>query len=419
MKIFKDYFDYFIIFLLIYTSRETVLFGTNNDSTIALLGFCAPVIVLILLFFRKDKARGSNVFKYNDRSRDTAIIIIFMIIMTMVINLDLNVKYGYEILLCLIAYNIANQVVFERFARVYSDIMEFLSLFAIVTFVIYIIYPGIFGVFPVITNKSSLDYIFLGLSVLPKELLGVVLRMYGIFREPGVAIIFVNLALLFELFVINRSKSLRVSILVLTVGFSLSTAGFILTFLIILTYVLHSQKKHYLTTVVLLAFIFVLAFIILQNDFIYMAVFDKFNQSESSSTGARFGSVINNIKLVIDNPIGLIFGLGYQFVEDYFANLGGAARGEEHNTNTMLKELSIHGFLFFSFFLLKIFDFSKILFHKEYFCSILVFATIVLALSNEDLTVDIILYLIVFYSCKNKLYVQKRNDRTINPSYMF
>ena len=206
MKIFKDYFDYFIIFLLIYTSRETVLFGTNNDSTIALLGFCAPVIVLILLFFRKDKARGSNVFKYNDRSRDTAIIIIFMIIMTMVINLDLNVKYGYEILLCLIAYNIANQVVFERFARVYSDIMEFLSLFAIVTFVIYIIYPGIFGVFPVITNKSSLDYIFLGLSVLPKELLGVVLRMYGIFREPGVAIIFVNLALLFELFVINSQR---------------------------------------------------------------------------------------------------------------------------------------------------------------------------------------------------------------------
>ena len=66
MKIFKDYFDYFIIFLLIYTSRETVLFGTNNDSTIALLGFCAPVIVLILLFFRKDKARGSNVFKCNN-----------------------------------------------------------------------------------------------------------------------------------------------------------------------------------------------------------------------------------------------------------------------------------------------------------------------------------------------------------------
>ena len=418
MGFVKRYFDYIIVFLLIYTSRETILFGTNADPLVTLLGFIAPVIVLFMLLIRKNRTNGNPHFVYSKRTRDTLIIISFLLVVTMIVNIDLNIKYGYELLLCLLAYHIVNQIEFKRFAEVFSDIIEFFSIFAIVTFVLYIVYPGLFGIFPVITNKSGFEFYFTGLSVLPREVFGVLLRMFGIFREPGVAIIFVNLALLFELFVINRAKILRVSLLVLTIGFSLSTAGFILTFLIFMTYVLHAQKKHFLVSIILLAIVSVLALLIMQNDFIYMAVFNKFNQSDSSSTGARFGSIVNNIKLVLDYPIGLLFGLGYQFVEDYFANLGGAIRGEDHNTNTLIKELSIHGFLFFFYFLVKIFRFSKNLFKREFLPSFLVFCIIVLALSNEDLTVDFILYLIVFYSDKNELFPLKRYDRSICPSHV-
>lgn len=425
MKIPRRYIDYLTVFLLVYTSRETVLFGTNANTTVTLFGFFAPVLVLATLLIRHYKifspVRGRAQIRYRVHTRRLAIVIIALSLLTMALNLDFNLKYGYEIILCLIAFLLVNQIPFERFARVYNDIILFLSLFALVASILYIVLPGYVSAFPSITNTSGFRYAFLGFCVIPMETTGVLFRMYGIFREPGVAIIFINLALLFELFVLDRKKIFRVLILVLAVGFSLSTAGYIITFLIMLTYVLLSKKKHLLATIILLVVVSAGAILVMQNEFIFRAIFGKFSATDSASTGARFGSLTNNIKLIIDNPQGILFGMGYRFVENYFVNLGNvgnAVRGEEHNTNTLLKELSIHGALFFSIFMYRIYRFSHRLFNKTNLRSLMVFFIIVLALSNEDLTVNFILYLIVFYSFGDGLNGPNTKYESIRSSYL-
>lgn len=417
MSFFKRYFDYIILFILIYTSRETVLFGTNTDQTVVILGYITPVIVLFLLLFRKPSTNRSSIYSNNNNSvQSIAATIILMILATMLTNLDVNVKYGYEILLCLISYQLVYQIEFKRFAKVYNDIILFLSIFATITSIVYIISPGIISVFPVITNKSGYTFYFLGLSVIPGELSGVYYRLFGIFREPGVAIMFINIALLFELFVLDRKKLIRVLILAFTVGLSLSTAGYIITFFILVTYLFHSQKNKTILSFVLLIALLSIVVLILRNDFLSAAVFDKFTSSDSASAGARFGSVTNNINIIYDNPLGLFFGMGYEYVESYFEGLGSLVRGENHNTNTLLKELSVHGLFFFLLLLVQIYKFSRGLVKKRAWQSLLVFVAFLLIFSNEDLTVDIIVYLIVFYSTKIEIYAKKRNYSSISSS---
>lgn len=415
MSFFKKYFDYIIIFILIYTSRETVLFGTNANTAITFLGYIAPVVVLFILTLRKG---GKKANRYNKQTYDSAIIIIFVILMTMIANLDINVKYGYEIVLCLTAYNLVNQIDFERFAKVYNDILLSLSLFAVITTLAYIFYPGYVGSFPAITNKGNYDFYFLGLSVIPGEISGVLFRLFGIFREPGVAIIFINIALLFELFVLNRKKLFRVLLLVLTVGLTLSTAGFIITFFILMTYLLQAHKKHAVVSLFFLGLVLASSYFIIQNDFIYAALFNKFITTESASTGARFGSITNNIKLILDNPLGMFFGLGYHHVESFFEGLESVSRGQAHNTNTLLKELSVHGVFFFLYFLAKIYNFSKGIIRRRSWQTLFVFLALVMMLSNEDLTVDFILYVIVMYSSIIGSKSYKRNVNSLNTAYV-
>lgn len=415
MRLFRKFFDYIIIFVLIYTSRETVLFGTNSNAVTAFLGYVAPAVVLMILVLRKGK---NAVCEYNKQTYDTTIIIIFLIMITMLSNFDINVKYGYEIVLCLTAYHLVNQIEFERFAKVYNDILLSLSLFAVITSLAYIFYPGYVGAFPTITNKGGYDFYFLGLSVIPGEIEGVLFRLFGIFREPGVAIIFINIALLFELFVLNGKKTPRVLLLVLTVGMTLSTAGFIITFIILMTYLLRAHNNHAIISLFFIVLVLVSAYFIIQNDFIYAALFNKFSATDSASTGARFGSITYNIKMILDNPLGSFFGLGYQSVEDFFEGLESLARGQGHNTNTLLKELSVHGFCFFCYFLVRIYYFSKGVIKEKSWQTLFVFLALVMMLSNEDLTVDFILYVIVLYSSIIGSNSYKQNDESLNTTYV-
>lgn len=203
---------------------------------------------------------------------------------------------------------------------------------------------------------------------------------------------------------------------VLTIGMTLSTAGFIITFLILMTYLLQSNNNHAIISLFFIGLVLVSTYFIIQNDFIYAALFNKFSATDSASTGARFGSITNNVIMIINNPLGLFFGLGYQFVEGFFEGLESAVRGAGHNTNTLLKELSVHGFLFFCYFLVRIYFFSKGVIKEKSWQTLFVFLALVMMLSNEDLTVDFILYVIVLYSSIIGSNSYKLNDNCLNTS---
>lgn len=399
------YIDYLIIFILIFTSRETIQFGTTQNETMLIIGYIAPLFVLVLLLIRKGHFRN-----YNKSSFDLLIILSTCSLLTMFLNFDINVKYGYEILLFLLSYHIANQLEFNKFAKIYCDILQLLAFFAILATVIYFVASPIFSYFPIIENKSHLRYYNLFLSVIPVDRFGVIYRLYGIFREPGVAIIFFNLALAFEMFLFNSKKLIRVFLLLLAIVLSYSTAGYIVSFLIIACYLLYNQKKHKAVTLFASIFFVVLVVIISQSDYFNTMVFGKLTDEDSSSRGARLGSITNNLNLIIENPIGFLWGLGYQFVEDAFVAIGRMSFvGESHNTNTILKELSVHGIFFTIYLITSIYQFVRYSFLLKGLMLLAVFSTILIAFGNEDLTSDILLFLLVFYSRVNKNYVGEFN----------
>lgn len=394
--------DYIILFTLIFTSRETLLFGTNQDAIMVMVGYICPVIVLLILLLRKHKDGSKS-------STNLLVTLCACTIVTMFFNFDINIKYGYEILLYLLSYLIANQIKFDKFVNIFCDIILFLAFFAVFSAVVYYVTPSLLSLFPVVENKSNIQFYNMFLSVIPSERYGVFFRSYGIFREPGVAMIFFNIALIFELFFKGKKYFMRLMLLILAVGLTFSTAGYIVLLGIIAVYILNKNNKKSFgySFVVVMAFIGGV-FLISYNDYINMMVFGKFSNSQSSSTSARFGSVYNNISLIIEKPIGILWGLGYQYVEDAFELLGKRSYGGEgHNTNTILKELSVHGAFYASCIVTELYLFIKRRLLLSEMTTFLLFVVIVAAFGNEDLTVNILLFLLVFYSQRNIKYVRK------------
>ena len=391
VKYINDW-DYVILFALIYTSRDTVMFGTNESPVMSIIGYIVPIIVLLILYVK---------YKIVDNYRTDQVVAVLLVctIFTMIFNFEMIIKNGYELLLLLIASRYVRCIKFEKFTKVYCNILYVLSVISSITAVAFLLYPSFVNIFPTIINKSTLVFYNLWLCVIPQDLYGVSFRMYGIFREPGVAIIFINIALLFELFCFTKINIKHIAVLVISVIFTFSTAGYIVTFFIFLIYAIANNKVNRSQAFPLsLLILSVFSVLLYSSDFVYDLVLGKFSNSESSSTAARFGSITNNIRLLLDNPHGLVVGLGYQFVEDVFVHYGQLARGEGHNTNTILKLLSLHGIIYVSICLSKVMTFINKCLYQKGFCAILLFVSIMMLFSNEDLTVNILLYLIVFYS---------------------
>ena len=389
--------EYLITFLLIYTSRETLLFGTNNNNETLLVGYIVPILLLLLLFL----LGGSSYLQYAKPQKLCITLSIFTAI-TMLLNVDINIKYGYELLLFVLALKYVKYITFKRFTEIYSNIMYYLSVFSAITAILYMLYPSYVLLFPTIVNKGGLYFYNLFFALIPAEMDGVYFRMYGIFREPGVAMIFINLAIIFELFIKKVKNYKKILVFILAIGLTFSTAGYIVTFLILVSFLFASRKINSSMAIVVLLLIIASTYIVYTNKFVYMLVFSKFSNSESSSTAARFGSVVNNLNLLYNHPQGIIYGLGYQNVEDAFVNIGNRSLGEEHNTNTVLKELAVHGFFFTYILFSRIYKFFKNNFSLSKQNTILLFVVVLLMLGNEDISFNIILFILAFYSFRPK-----------------
>ena len=393
MGIIKKYINYIIIFILIYTSRDTLLVGTSVNENLILLGYLAPVLVLIILLLEKNV----NVIV---RNNNYVYIFLGLIAITMISNFDINVKYGYELLLVVIAFFISRKILFQDFAQAYCEIMMILTCFAVVSGVVFMISPNVISSFPVIANKGGLYYYNLGLSVIPLSVYGDYYRLYGIFREPGVAMIFINIGLLFELFILEKKQKIGVVIFLAGIVLTFSTAGYFVALMILGAYLLSSNlKSSYRLWGTFCVVILVIA--VIRNEFVQNLVFSKFSNEDSMSTAARFGSFYNNINLLIDNPLNIFCGLGYQYVEDAFVQIGNQFHGQGHNTNTILKELAVHGIFFFILILTRFYNFFTIWIRDKKIVIILLILATMAAFCNEDLTVNIILFIFIFYSSRN------------------
>ena len=386
-----------LTFIIIFVSNDTLLFGTNENRVFFWLhvGILLATFVYIFLHIRS----------LNKQATFFCTILVVLMMMTLVINVDIEViKYIYNIFVILLCALFSRYISRQKFFDSFVLIMYYIAIFAIGLFFLWMVVPQFVRLFPTITNESGLTYYYLGLGFLEELGGGVVPRMYGIFREPGVFTCFLVFALLIQLYFMEYLNIKRVAVISLATVLTFSTAAYILLFLILEGYFIKQifEKKNKHKKVLLLFFVLAISlaafFCVIGPERVISLVFNKLNVG-NASRDSRFGSVFANFMMFLKNPI---LGKGWHYVEDNFIEFAsqGFYKGA-HNTNTFLKFLALYGvipFLCISCANLSFFRKAS----KSIFWGIYTTIVWIIALSNEDMTVNILFYLLPLYTFGNE-----------------
>lgn len=383
-----------LTFLMVYISKDTLLFGTNESkwAELALYAFMPFTLgCLAVLFICSDKKLSKsscNLFTFYCAS----------IILAALLNLDFSVKYGWVMILVMIAVLYTNLVEFSEFSDLFVKIMCVLAIGSLLGAAVFFTSRDILKIFPVITNASGLNYYYLILTV-EADWAQQVFRNYGIFREPGMYIIFLNMALLFEL---NRGKKTsywRTLLLCLTVITTLSTAGYIVTGFVacfgVFGSALVTEKKKRVLLICTLVVVVIAA--LLNFNRIYALVFEKLLTSNESKS-ARFGSIWINFLLIFKNLFSFMFGRGFSGTENGFLASAAEKGIAPHNTSTVFKLMALFGFPHLVVFLRNLYVCCMKHFRSKYLAVIAAIALFLLY-NNEEMVSNVLVYLLPFYAC--------------------
>ena len=392
----KKFVTVLSVFIMIFVSLETLLFGTNKNETVqnvgyAIVGVLAGFVAICAILESK---------KVDTHILVAMIAFLSLSALTILVSLDSFSKYVYEFAIIILAAFFCMYVSFDEFAKVYKKIVFVMAIFSIFTFVLYELVYAVVEVFPAIKNLAGVDFYFFGLSAEAEMLPYIMHRSYGIFREPGVYVFYLILALIFELFCDDTLNKKHIIVLIIATLLTFSTAGWIVFTLVLLTYLLFGKSKKATSTKVFVAVILLVGMVVIFNSNDIMSkVFGKLF-FDNTSTSARFDSLKINVKMIFDNIGNLFTGLGYTFVENnfrYYAALVGSTAKD--NTNTFSRMFAIHGIGYLGFFCVLLFKFRKRLSTNK-IASALLFVAIALLMFNENYTLNVLIYVLSFYSLK-------------------
>ena len=401
--------NFLLVFLLIYCSQDALLFGTNANK----IFFIVKNIILVFVFFFLVRKTTKNIEIDIGKSNIVLYGLISMSLLTSLLNFDITFKYLYEILLILIAYNITRNLSFDKFKEYFVYSLYYLSLLSVILYAISLFSYSLIELMPSFKNESGyIYYSFLGLCNVSEVPMYGMMRNASLFREPGVYAIFLIICLVF-LYNTNtihkrqRNKIMFVSsIAILT---TLSTAGYIGLLLLIGYLVLgKSNQIGFGSKLFVILLCIVGVYYVLTNDSLYSSVFDKMSGGNDSAN-SRFGAIFNNIEMWSKDGVSILFGNGYQYVEN---NISLVATEKEyistHNTNTLFKMLSVHGFFYFITIISLLYAASRKITSNHF--SLYVMLLFCIMLSNEDLIFNQIIYIILFYGFSTK---NTYNENTI------
>ncbi len=124
-------------------------------------------------------------------------------------------------------------------------------------------------------------------------------RNSGPFWEPGMFVIFINVALYFNLIITKRFLNLKNIVFVAAIVTTFSTTGYIAAFFGISVYLLFYFKSRF--NILLIITLFVSLVYVSQLDFMQSKIVDQIENSHTSGD-SRFGAIIVHLKVIGDYP---------------------------------------------------------------------------------------------------------------------
>lgn len=397
------------VFIIIFISDDTLTFGaTNNNFFIYFRLFIYSYLTIVLL--RKVYLDNIKIpiYKYF-----FFLLLVLAIFLTAVVNVGFTGGYLYQIWIIFIAFLATSVISFSQFVVFFNKQIYILSLISLIIYSIAFLIPGLLEIFPVHENNTGTQFYNLGLGAIFLDTEA--LRNTGIFREPGVFVIFLVLALIFELF--YKKTNIKYAIVIfLAFITTFSTAGYIVFLFVFLGYIFNKNKGLLIKVSFIVLITALLAWVSLYPDmtekFLSKISEDSVDANESSL--ARVASVLVNFDIYSSHPF---FGVGLLNYITEFSNaslrifkLKLDASGL--STNTYMASLAVYG-SFYGFSLIwGMFTFSKMI-NSSIISAVMIFFSLLLLFSNEDMRYSILFFSLVFYSFlrKSKGYINSQYER--------
>lgn len=372
-----------ILFLLIYASEDTMLFGTFGSSTYNMIKYVVLVGVLLFMLFKKTNVKKESIVLLG--------LLTILFVISAFLSGWLKIGFVYNILLLLTAIIFASRYSISLFKESFCRIVVFLSIYSLVIYFLNLSLPSSLSFFPteynVVGNEFKNCIFSVTFTSLP-------FRNFGIFREPGVFMVFLNTALFFEWFS-SKSSAQRIFIYILTLLTTVSTAGVVIgAFILAGGAIYRKQAKNVFIALPLVIFAY---YIINSEDYIYGALLlDKIADGGSGTAEVRYASIIIPLKISFSSP----FGVGPDAFDDLFPKYSAQLYGESYDgslaTATFFKMLAVNGIMVFTFYFWAFLRFVKKAFSNHYL-RILFFIVLFLAFGNEDMRVSMLFNIMIAY----------------------
>lgn len=398
--------DTIIVFLLLFlTSSASVTKDFIPSSVTILMWLLTLVLVFSKMHTKSFSYKGILVF---------ALISLFMVVSSLV-NHSVVLNVIKTIFGIFVVFYYVSLTDFKIFKAAYSKVLLSLTVISLVFYVLYLTIPSLSSIFV----SSSGNYSYSNL-ILYSHCLGST-RNGGMFWEPGAFMVFISLAIIFE---ISSEKPNLLKIIVFSVAMisTFSTSGYLTLALCILVYLFkrggdkHENKKRGLF-IILLAVVFSLVFFF-NYDLVFgkgeTSTFGKIfkffadreyeNPTHGTSASIRYFSIVLPFKAFFEQPL---FGIGREQLIAYTAFYTHSAI-----TSTISNWFAIYGLFFGLIMTYGYYCFVKngVLLQKG---KILLAILFVILLISEDFSNNPLFYLFVFYGYYSTIKQRKLKEQNV------
>lgn len=394
--------QYIVVFIMLFVSDDTVLFGTNKESVFSMMPYVFCLLLLGILYIyilvKKIKIDRGSLF--------VVLLFSFLLVLTSVINKDNTLGYYYKIMIFGVSLLVISVISSETFFTCFANIMQWLTIVSLIMFFSDLWHFSFLHNLPMVTNTAENTFYSIGLANVPVSSGGFV-RNWGCFREPGIFQIFLNFALLMELFYFKKINVRRCLILFFGVLTTFSTAGYSVTIVELIAFFLNKTDsvenkaaKQYIFIFCALAFLYLIFFTdLLFSSSSFGSVFGKI-MHESSSADARWASITVNWKLFKEN---IAFGAGISNVDKLFPLYSLYQYGTliRHNTNNLFIHLSMFGIFYSALFVYMHMKFTKF-FSGRLFLKLLILIAIFMMYMGEKLVYSLFFCAMLLYAFKQE-----------------
>jgi len=342
-------------------------------------------------------------FDYNiKKSSFYFFIILLSIIITFLLNFDFRGGYAYQLFVVVLAFFIVKKIEYDDFIKIYNKILFFLCNASLLVFIVANTYSDFLKYFPVYENIRGVEFANLYIASVIIKSVGVI-RNTGIFREPGVYMIYILLGIIFELFYFERPRIIFCIVFFTTLMTTYSTAGVVAFIVVITGYIISSKSSTSWFKLIIFIISSLLITYLLVNESSVSMLFSKIDQDSLSynSTLARIASIFVNLHIFMDN---LLFGSGltnYVTLYESTSNTlyGIPLRADGQSANSFMSLFATYGIIYGSIVMFSFYKLAKKISKKTKMTisTLVILTSFLLMFSNEDMRYSLLFNTIIFF----------------------